>query len=147
MRGITDGKVVATKVMETTGEPAAINLRTDMPRLRANGQDIAVAEVSIVDAAGRVVPTASDEVTFTIEGPAEIAGVGNGDPASHEPDVASKRSAFNGHCAAMVRAGNTTGTVKLVASSPNLKADDARNRDREIANGSPIQSLNPREKL
>jgi len=92
-----------------------------MPRLRANDQDIAVAEVSIVDAAGRVVPIASDEVTFTIEGPGEIAGVGNGDPASHEPDVASKRMAFNGHCACMVRAGNAVGTVKLVASSPNLK--------------------------
>ena len=120
-RGITDGKVVATDVEETTGAPAAIALRTDMPRLRANGEDIAVAEVSIVDAAGRVVPTASNEVTFTIEGAAQIAGVGNGDPANHEPDVASKRTAFNGHCACLVRAGNTTGTVKLVASSPDLK--------------------------
>lgn len=121
-RGITDGKVVATEVVETTGQPAAIKLRTDMPRLRANGQDIAVAEVSIVDAAGRVVPIASDEVTFTVEGPGEIAGVGNGDPASHEPDVARKRTAFNGHCACMVRAGNVTGTVRLVASAPNLKS-------------------------
>ena len=121
VRGITDGKVVATKVVETTGQPAAIMLRTDMPQLRANGQDIAVAEVSIVDAAGRVVPTASDEVTFTIEGAGEIAGVGNGDPASHEPDVSRKRKAFNGHCAALVRAGNTTGKIKLVATAPNLK--------------------------
>ena len=120
-RGITDGKVVTTDAVETTGQPAAIALRTDMPRLRANAQDIAVAEVSIVDAAGRVVPIASDEVTFTIEGPGEIAGVGNGDPASHEPDVAKKRSAFNGHCACMVRASNATGKVKLVASAPNLK--------------------------
>jgi beta-galactosidase len=122
VRGITDGKVLATKVVETTGEPAAIKLRTDMPKLRANGQDIAVAEVSIVDAAGRVVPTASNEVTFTLEGPGEIAGVGNGDPACHEPDVASKRSAFNGHCASMIRASKQMGIVKLVASSPNLKS-------------------------
>ena len=114
---------MATDVVETTGQPAAIALRTDMPRLRANGQDIAVAEVSIIDAAGRVVPVASNEVTFVIEGPAGIAGVGNGDPASHEPDVASKRKAFNGHCACMVRAGNTTGTVKLVASAQNLKPE------------------------
>jgi beta-galactosidase len=121
VRGITDGKVVATEVVETTGQPSAIVLRTDMSKLRANGQDIAVAEVSIVDEAGRVVPIASNEVTFSIEGPGEIAGVGNGDPASHEPDVASKRKAFNGHCACMVRAGRTTGKVKLVASAPNLK--------------------------
>jgi len=120
-RGITDGKVVATEVVETTGAPAAITLRTDLPRLRANGQDIAVAEVALVDAAGRVVPTASDEVTFTIKGPGEIAGVGNGDPASHEPDVARQRTAFNGRCACLVRAGYATGVVTLIASSPNLK--------------------------
>ena len=120
-RGIMNGKVVSSDVVETTGQPAAIVLRTDMPRLRANGQDIAVAEVSIVDAAGRVVPIASNEVTFTIEGSGEIAGVGNGDPANHEPDVARKRLAFNGHCACMVRASSAPGVVKLVASAPNLK--------------------------
>ena len=38
-----------------------------------------------------VVPTASNLVTFAISGPAGVVGVGNGDPASHEPDRASQR--------------------------------------------------------
>ncbi|MGE5428241.1 MAG: hypothetical protein ACM3O8_10130, partial [Methylococcaceae bacterium] len=42
--------------------------------------------VKINDAKGLNVPIANDEVTFSIEGPGKIIGVGNGDPASHEPD-------------------------------------------------------------
>jgi beta-galactosidase len=52
----------------------------------ADGQDIAVITVSEIDAKKRFVPDANDEVTFSIEGPGKIIGVGNGDPSSHEAD-------------------------------------------------------------
>jgi len=42
--------------------------------------------VSVVDEQGRVVPAAANPVTFKLEGPGRIIGVGNGDPSSHEPD-------------------------------------------------------------
>lgn len=118
---MTDGRIVTT-VVETTGKPTALRIRSDMTSLRNNFQDIAVAEVSVVDREGRVVPTASDFVTFTLEGPGSIAGVGNGDPICHEPDVAAERSAFNGHCAALVRAGGDAGTLTLTATAPGLTA-------------------------
>ena len=31
-----------------------------------------------------------------------------------------QRSAFNGHCAALIRAGNTPGTLTLTATAPGL---------------------------
>jgi beta-galactosidase len=31
-------------------------------------------------------PTAGNEITFTLTGPGKIIGVGNGDPSSHQPD-------------------------------------------------------------
>jgi beta-galactosidase len=34
-----------------------------------------------------MVPTAGNPITFGIQGPGKIIGVGNGDPSSHEPDV------------------------------------------------------------
>ena len=116
---MADGKVITDRV-ETTGKPAALRLRSDLTSLRANQEDIAVAEVSVVDDQGRVVPTAGDMVKFALTGPGSIAGVGNGDPACHEPDVASQRSAFNGHCAALVRAGDKLGTLTLTATAPGL---------------------------
>jgi beta-galactosidase len=42
--------------------------------------------VQIIDAQGRIVPVADNEIGFKLDGPARIIGVGNGDPASHEPD-------------------------------------------------------------
>lgn len=116
-----DGKVIID-VVETTGEPAALLLRCDLKQLRANEEDIAVAEISVVDAQGRLVPTADNLVTFSLTGPGKIAGVGNGDPACHEPDVAAQRHAFNGHCAALLRAADKSGKLVLTATSPALKS-------------------------
>lgn len=78
----------------------------------------------MVDEQGCIVPTAGDKVAFTLSGGAVIiAGVGNGDPSSHEPDKASSRSAFNGLCLAVVQAapGARPGTVTLTARAPGLR--------------------------
>jgi beta-galactosidase len=42
--------------------------------------------VQVEDDKGRVVPTAGNEISFTLQGQGKILGVGNGDPSSHEPD-------------------------------------------------------------
>ena len=76
--------------------------------------------VEIVDAQGRVVPTASNLVTFSVHGAGVNAGVGNGDPASHELNQADTRSAFNGLCMVLVKAATRGGGIVLEASSPGL---------------------------
>ena len=76
--------------------------------------------MSIADAQGRTVPTASNFVNFTVTGAGRLLGVGNGDPACHEPDKANQRSAFNGLCLAIVQAGVTNGAVTLKAESTGL---------------------------
>jgi len=78
--------------------------------------------VSVVDAQGRMVPTAGDMLTFAVEGPGKVIGVGNGDPSCHEPDKASQRSAFMGLAAAFVQAGTTAGDVRVKVTSGELGA-------------------------
>jgi beta-galactosidase len=85
-RGFRDGRVVGTSRVETTGQPSAIQLAPDRDRLAADGADVAVISIKIVDALGRVVPTAGDGIRFDLQGPGRILGTGNGDPVSHEPD-------------------------------------------------------------
>ena len=72
--------------IETTGPPVAVKLTPHRSTLRADGQDVAVVTVEAVDAEGRQIPTASQEITFAITGAGKICGVGNGDPSSHEAD-------------------------------------------------------------
>jgi beta-galactosidase len=121
-RGWKNGKVAVETKVETTGEPASIQLRPYQTRMHADGEDTMPVEVSILDAKGRLVPTAFNQVTFEVSGPGEIAGVGNGNPSSHEPDKAKKRRAFHGLCAAFVHSGEKPGIIRLTAKSQGLKS-------------------------
>jgi beta-galactosidase len=85
-RGYRDGKVVLENKVETTGAPAGVKLWTDHDALVADDRDVAVVNVAVVDAQGRIVPVADNDIRFDVQGPGRIVGVGNGHPASHEPD-------------------------------------------------------------
>lgn len=84
--GYKDGKQVAETKVETTGPAAAVALAPDRSTINADGQDVSVITVSVKDAEGRVVPVADNLITFALDGPGRIIGVGNGDPSCHEPD-------------------------------------------------------------
>ncbi len=115
-----DGRVVAETARETASEPAGLRLNAHRPDLPADGQAVAVVQVEALDAAGRLAPRADPEITFTVEGGA-LAGVGNGDPASHESDLAGRRRAFNGLAMAIVRAPRAPGALIVRASAPGLR--------------------------
>jgi beta-galactosidase len=87
-KGFDDaGKVIAETKVETTGEPAAVQLTPNRTTINADGEDVSVITVSVTDAQGRIVPTAGNKINFAIEGAGKILGVGNGDPSCHEPDT------------------------------------------------------------
>ncbi len=85
-KGYSNGKVILTQKNETTGEANDILLKADKSSIRANGKDVSIITVSILDRKRRTIPTAANEISFTIRGPGEIIGVGNGNPSSHERD-------------------------------------------------------------
>jgi beta-galactosidase len=124
-RGYSDGKLVMTADVQTTGKPAQIKLMPWRKSLMANGMDADVLRVAICDRQGRVVPTADNMVQFHISSNAKIIGVGNGNPDCHEPDYASQRSAFNGYCLVIIRAGTQPGTIQISATSAGLQAATA----------------------
>jgi beta-galactosidase len=117
-----EGKVISRTSVETTGEPAAIALEPDRKTLIADGTDISLVTVKIVDNQGRTVPVATNAVTFKVIGPGELIGVGNGNPACHESDKGNQRSAFNGLCLAIVESSRMRGEIKIQATSPGLKS-------------------------
>ena len=118
--GTRGGQVIATETVETTGAPASVQLSAVRSTLIPDGEDTLPVAVAVLDAQGRVVPTASNMVTFSVRGAGVNAGVGNGDPASHELNLANTRSAFNGLCMVLVKADTHSGGVALEATSPGL---------------------------
>lgn len=85
-KGWRDGVQVAEKRIDTTGPAVGIKLTPHRSFLNADGHDVAIVTVEAVDAEGRHVPTADHEISFQLTGAGRFAGVGNGDPSSHEPD-------------------------------------------------------------
>jgi beta-galactosidase len=124
-RGFTGGKLIGETKRETTGAPAAIQLSPDRAGIAADGEDISVVEVSVVDSQGRAVPDAANKISFTVSGPGSIIGVGNGDPSCHEPDKASERSVFCGLAQVIVQAWQNAGDITLSASSEGLNSAQA----------------------
>lgn len=117
-----EGKVIAASRVETTGAPAAIMLEPDRANLAADGRDISLITVKIVDAQGRIVPAANNEVKFKVIGAGKLLGLGNGDPACHEPDKGEQRRAFNGLCLAIVQSTLAPGAITIQADSAGLKS-------------------------
>jgi len=95
-KGFDDaGNVIAETKVETTGEPAAVQLTPNRPTINADGEDVSVITVAVADDKGRTVPVAGNKINFTIEGAGKILGVGNGDPSCHEPDTFIGQPALN----------------------------------------------------
>ena len=86
-KGYKDGKVVAEAMVQTAGAPAVVKMIPDRMSIKADGEDLSLITVSVTDAEGRVMPTASNLIHFSLSGPGKIIGVGNGDPSCHEPDT------------------------------------------------------------
>ena len=114
-RGTKGGKVVLTERRETTGEPESIKLTTDRTEINADGEDVAVLRVEVLDKEGRAIPTADNTINFKVSGEGGLIGVGNGDPNCQESDKEPKRSLFNGLAQVIVQASKTPGTIAVEA--------------------------------
>jgi beta-galactosidase len=121
----TQGSKVLRASRETTGAPVKLKLRADRQKIAADGEDVSVVVVEVVDEKGRSVPTANNLVTFKLDGPARLIGVGNGDPSCHEADNPSSpreasRSLFNGLAMVLVQSLKQPGEIRLLASSDKI---------------------------
>jgi len=120
--GYKGGKEVSRFAVETTGEPASLQLIPDRSALAGDGYDAMPVTVQALDAKGRLVPTANIPVEFELGGPGAIIGLGNGNPNSHEPEKGNRRKLFNGLAQVILQSSfNGDGTLILKAKSNGLK--------------------------
>jgi beta-galactosidase len=114
-RGMKDGKVALTQKRETTGDPVAIRLTADRTEINADGDDLAILKVEVLDREQRAIPTAANKISFRVTGEGTFLGVGNGDPNCQESDKELERSLFNGLAQVIVQSTRTPGTITLEA--------------------------------
>jgi hypothetical protein len=116
------GKQLCTTLKTTTGEPVALRLTNiKSPKgFMADGHDLALIEVEVVDAKGARVPTALNMISFTMTGPAVWRG-----GMAMGPDNYTLTQSFpveGGVNRALIRSTTKPGTIIVKASAEGLKA-------------------------
>lgn len=117
----TGNKVCQTS-KSTVGEPATIKLTTiERPGgMLADGQDLAIVQVEVVDADGKRCPTAMNMIEFDVKGAGEfIGGIAEG------PDNYVNSQTLPVECGVnrvFIRSSKKSGTIKVKAVSKGLEA-------------------------
>jgi len=124
--GRNDGKSVAQEELATAGPPAQIKLTPMVgPRgLEADGQDVALIDVEVVDAKGQRCPTDDNRIDFAVTGPAVWRGGYN----SGKTDSTNNLH-LNTECGinrVAVRSTLSAGTITVTASRSGLKSAQIR---------------------
>lgn len=107
--------------LETTDEAIKLQLTSDNPDWQADGKDLQHIRIEALDRKNRLVKDAGSLLEFSVDGPAEIIGVINGDMTSHESFTGRTRSLYNGEATVILRSMPESGEVTLTVSSPDFK--------------------------
>ena len=117
----SDGKIVARHQLETSGKMVRLIAEPDQEHWKADGIDLQHILIRAVDAKGRQVWTADDELSLEVIGPARIVGISNGDICSNELTRDSTHRLWQGSTMIILRAGREAGIVKLNVQSERGK--------------------------
>lgn len=119
------GKPVCRHRVETAGKATALRLVADDEVWRADGIDLQHIRVEAIDRKGRVVPSATADVCFEVEG-AQLIAVSSGDHYSDELTQTDHRRLYEGRALAILRAGQQPTTVCITATAEGLKTAKLR---------------------
>ncbi|HEX8465882.1 MAG TPA: DUF4982 domain-containing protein [Abditibacterium sp.] len=132
---------------QTAGAPAAIRLTPIVgPQgLQADGADLALVDVEVVDAQGRRCPTALNLVNFSLSGAAQwVGGIAQG------PDNyvgAKSLPVENGVNRVMIRAGTQAGRISISASADGLKPATIQLASKAVKEADGLSSALPSDNL
>jgi len=118
--GYKNGEAVITEELHTVGDPANIVLKNLYPSVQADGQDVALIEISLTDVNGLPVQHDDRNISVTVEGEGVFAGLDNGDLRMREPIGTNRISTWFGHCLLVVRSKQNPGEIRITVQSEGL---------------------------
>ncbi|QHQ60713.1 DUF4982 domain-containing protein [Anaerocolumna sedimenticola] len=115
--GYVDDKEAARHVVKTAGAPAAVRLSCYRQQMKGDGLDIAQIEAELLDSQGNLCVQADTELIFTVDGPACVIAVDNGNPEEMESMKKNHIHAFHGRALAIIQSSGETDEAGLVRCS------------------------------
>ena len=118
--------------VSTPDAPAKLNVTADKTEVAADGSSLVYITVDVVDANGNLDTTATNNITFTLEGAGEILGVDNGDQATvnkyQQASVLTSATSANinayaGKALVIVSSTEEAGEIRVSIASNGLTGD------------------------
>lgn len=128
-----EGLEIASYTIQTSGRPYELRARFDNVIGTTTG-DVAVSSkdginhivVEVFDENGHIVKLADNNISCTIEGPAQLLGLENSDNTDMGDYRDNQQRVFQGSLLTYIRNGNESGKVIVRFTSPLLKSTEIR---------------------
>ena len=116
------GNEIARKEFTSVKAPYTLRLTPDARTIGKGRDSLAFVLVEVVDQHNRLVPDAVVQVSFTITGSGEIAGVANANPRNVDSFRKPKKFTYQGKAQLIARAIGKRGQMTINATAPGLAA-------------------------
>lgn len=120
------GREIARDRLVTTGRAVALRIEAEnVGDWRADGSDLLYLHVRAIDAEGRVVPNASDEVRVDVCGAGRLLATDDGNQRTAYLPVDNPKRLYQGRQLIVIRAGIEPGKTSVTLTSPTLRSVSA----------------------
>ena len=113
-------KEIVSKILYSADAPHSIGIGADKVTVYANQTDVVHLTLDVIDKDGYIVPEANNRLNISIDGPAKLIGVENGDILDLEPHKVPTRKAFMGKALALIQTTEHAGTITVTVSGEGL---------------------------
>lgn len=115
---------IATDMLTSFGDAATLVQKADKTTLTADGSDLIFIEISAIDENGNPVENANNRVQVSVEGPARLIGLDNGDSTDYEAYKGTNRKLFSGKLLAVIASNLEPGEIIVKATSTSLQSSE-----------------------
>ena len=114
--GYNNGVKADEHILKSQKSVSKININSNKTSLKANGYDVAVVDIKLLDDNGVVITDADAKVAFSIDGDAKNIGVDNGWEMNIQPHKTNEIVTHNGRAVIYVQSKKQAGTIKVSAT-------------------------------
>jgi hypothetical protein len=111
---------ILTSSLRTVSEPVDIMMQTESKTIKADGQDIAVIEITLKDKNSNTAYLAENRIDFEVSGEGRLIGTDNGNAACIDNMKLPWRTAYQGRCIAIIQSNGNKGKIKITARAEGL---------------------------
>lgn len=114
--GYNNGKKADEYVLKSQKTLSKIEMNSNKTTLNADGYDVAVVDIKLLDENGTLVTDADTKVTFSVEGEAKNIGVDNGWEMNVQPHKTNSVKTHQGRAVIYVQSTKNKGDIKVEAT-------------------------------